>query len=147
MIDPNSKKLWRRKPRARRSNLAYKILLIVSTLFGSVGQVLMKYGANALGNLTFSVNAASELARIFTCPYIIIGVLCMIISMMLWLAVLSKLELSYANSIATFSYVLVLLFSWRVFSEHISIVRISGAACIIIGIILVSRTEINTVVE
>jgi drug/metabolite transporter (DMT)-like permease len=144
MIDPNYKKSRRREPRARNSNTLYKVLLLISILFVSGGQIFMKCGTKALGGITFDSNIAAELLKILFSPYIMAGVLFMLISTVLTMGVLAKLELSYATAISTLSYVLVLLLSRLIFAEHIDTLRISGVAFIMLGIILVSRTEKNT---
>jgi multidrug transporter EmrE-like cation transporter len=144
MIDPNSKKLWRRKPGARQDGLKHKILLFFSIVTGSCGQLLLKYGVKSLGGVSFSAGAAAELFRVFTCPSIIIGLVFMVLSMLLWLTVISKLELSFAYPFASLSYAMILIIAWLVFSERVGPVRIAGILCITAGVILISRTEKKT---
>jgi len=141
MIDPNSNSFWRRKPGGRPSNTKHKILLIFSVLFSSGGQLLMKYGVKSIGGVAFGGGAAAELIRIFTCPYIVIGLFCMGFSLLLWLTIISKLELSFAYPLVAAGYVLILIFGRLFFSESVGAVRITGMACIMAGVILISRTE------
>jgi drug/metabolite transporter (DMT)-like permease len=140
MIDPNSNSFWRLKQGAP-SNLKYKILLLLSIIVGSCGQLLMKMGTKSLGGISFKEGLAPGLIHIFTCPYIIGGLICVGVGMLFWLSVISKLELSFAYPVVALSYILILIFGRFIFSEHITTARICGIACIMLGVILISRTE------
>ncbi|MBC2425350.1 SMR family transporter, partial [Clostridium beijerinckii] len=62
------------------------------------------------------------------------------LSFLLWIKVLSKVELSYAYPMVSLGYVLVMLFSYFIFKENITPLRILGIAFIILGVILVARS-------
>jgi len=141
MIDPNRNSFWKPGGGNAASNLKPKVLLIFSILIGSCGQVMMKLGVNSIGGVSFNGAPAQVLIHIFTCPYIIAGLFCVGISMLLWLTVISKLELSFAYPIVALSYVIILLFGWLALSEHISATRLAGIGCIMVGVVLISRTE------
>jgi len=110
-------------------------------MLASIGQVLLKYGVKSLGGLEFGGGAAAELFRIFTCPYIVLGLFCIALNLLVWMTIISKLELSFAYPFASLSYALILLIGWLVLYERVNALRIAGVAFITIGVILVSRTE------
>jgi len=148
MIDPNHNSFWRRGPKNTPSTTKAKILLIGSILVGSSGQILMKLGTKELGGISFHGAPAQELISIFTCPYIIAGLLCVGVGMLFWLTVLSRLELSFAYPIVALSYVLILIFDRAFLATNIFAVRFAGIpvrflgiVCIMAGVILISRTE------
>ncbi len=141
MIDPNRNSFWKSGGRNASSNLKPKILLIFSILVGSCGQIMMKLGVNSIGGVSLHGAPEQALIHIFTCPYIIAGLFCVGISMLLWLTVISKLELSFAYPIVALSYIIILLFGWLALSERINATRIAGIGCIMAGVVLISRTE------
>lgn len=100
-------------------------------------QVLMKAGMNSLTgrevNMSFFLKALSSMP-------VVLGILLSAGGMVVWLVVLSRYELSYSYLIAGFSFALVLLASVVIFKEPISLWRWVGAALIMIGVALVSRT-------
>lgn len=139
MIDPNSKSF--RRPNAGKSNVKSKILLIASILVGSCGQVMMKHGVGSLGGISFQGSFMAELLKILTNPFILLGLICCLVGMLLWLTVISKLELSFAYPIVALSYIVILLYGIAVFHEKASLIRIAGIASIMIGVVLTARTE------
>lgn len=68
------------------------------------------------------------------------GIISYGISFLLWIKVLSKVELSYAYPMVSLGYVLVMIFSYFFFKENITPIRILGVAFIMIGVILVARS-------
>jgi drug/metabolite transporter (DMT)-like permease len=55
----------------------------------------------------------------------------------IWLIVLSKLDLSYAYPILAFSYCIVPLLSWWIFGEQVSPMRWVGILVICAGVAIV----------
>ena len=92
-----------------------KVQILISVFLGALGQVLVKYGAVNL-DLNFSPGH------------------------LLWIKVLSKVELSYAYPMVSLGYVLVMIFSYFLFKENITPLRIAGVLFIILGVVLVARS-------
>lgn len=68
------------------------------------------------------------------------GIISYGVSFLLWIKVLSKVELSYAYPMVSLGYVLVMIFSYFFFKENVTPIRILGVAFIMIGVILVARS-------
>ena len=89
-------------------NLAI-IYILISVLCGAIGQVLLKKGMGNMGPVTLTVNQlVGILWRIGTNPYVIVGLLIYVSGTVFWLAVLSRVDLSYAYPFASLSYVVML---------------------------------------
>lgn len=115
-------------------------LILISVFLGAIGQVLVKYGAvNLQLNFSGSYLIPSILGILKNVP-VMCGIISYGISFLLWIKVLSKVELSYAYPMVSIGYVLIMFFSYFIFKENISIIRIAGVVFIIIGVILVSRS-------
>ena len=105
-------------------NLAVTYILI-SVLGSAIGQLLLKKGMNTMGAMTLSLHALGQvLWRIATNPFIVIGLFIYVISVVIWLVALSRVDLSYAYPFASLSYVIILVASWWLFNEHISLLRL-----------------------
>lgn len=119
------------------------IMIIVSTVLGATGQILMKKGMMIIGKLDnakkFSDYFFYYLKSIFS-PYVFSGLLCYVISMIIWLWILSQIDLSYARPIVALGYVIVTLYSYFFLNETFGWDRWVGIILIIIGVILVARS-------
>lgn len=115
-------------------------LILVSVFLGAIGQVLVKYGAvNLQLNFTAKYLIPSIISILKNFP-VMCGIISYGLSFLLWIKVLSKVELSYAYPMVSLGYVIVMIFSYFLFKENISFVRILGVAFIIAGVFLVSRS-------
>ena len=75
---------------------------------------------------------------VFSSPFFWIGLLSLIIMFIIWSAILSKIDLSVAVPIASFSYILVALVSILFLHETITLLRWMGIFLILTGVIFVS---------
>ena len=114
------------------------ILLLSSITLGSCGQILMKVGAT---NAQIS-NPIAFLHTILN-PFILVGLGAYVISSFIWLIVLTRLPLSVAYPFGALSYVFIVVAA--IFSgENVTIQRLLGVICIIIGILIVGKFSKNT---
>ncbi|WP_368487626.1 SMR family transporter [Clostridium sp. BJN0013] len=115
-------------------------LILMSVFLGAMGQVLVKYGAANL-ELSFTIKyLIPSIFNILKNMPVMLGIISYGLSFLLWIKILSKVELSYAYPMVSLGYVITMLFSYFVFKENISFVRILGVVFIIFGVILISRS-------
>lgn len=115
-------------------------LILVSVFLGAIGQVLVKYGASAL-QLNFAGRYLVEsIFSILKNIPVMCGIISYGVSFLLWIKVLSKVELSYAYPMVSIGYIITMFFSYFLFKENISVIRLLGVVFIIIGVILVARS-------
>ncbi len=107
---------------------------------GAVGQILLKAGANNLGeyNLDFT-HIITSIWTILKVPQILIGMVFFGSSFLLWIKVLTKAELSYAYPLVSFSYVIVAIGSALFFNEPITLNKVMGIGAIVIGVFILNR--------
>jgi multidrug transporter EmrE-like cation transporter len=136
------------------------ILIIISVFLGVVGQVNLKQGMiivtktqkekNLLPQNTSEIKEVKISTKLkstfflllnaFLNPRIIGGLFCYFISMLLWLIVLSKVDLSVAYPLLGTSYILIVFSAWFILKEPVSLTRWIGTCIISIGVILVARS-------
>jgi drug/metabolite transporter (DMT)-like permease len=75
---------------------------------------------------------------VFSSPFFWMGLLSLILMFIVWSAILSKIDLSVAVPIASFSYILVALVSILFLHETITLLRWIGIFLILTGVIFVS---------
>jgi multidrug transporter EmrE-like cation transporter len=110
-------------------------LILLSVLFVSSGQILIKYGLSGLGELSFAANDIPDTAqKILLNPLILLGIAVFVTSSILWLTALSRTELSYAYPLLSIGYAVVAIMSWLIFNEKMSLLRIAGVITIMIAV-------------
>lgn len=114
------------------------LFVFVSIGFNVLGQVLLKTGVNKIGVL--SANFASIL-KAFTTPLVLGGLFAYFIGSIFWILALSHKDLSYAYPMLSLGYLIIVLISWFILDEQISLIRIAGVIFISIGLFLVFKSS------
>ena len=116
------------------------LAILISVLLAVVGQLLLKMGMLRIGRFSFDISTLiHQYTRILLNPFVVAGLVGFFISMLIWLYVLSRMELSFAYPFVALNYVLILFGSYFLFKETITPLKIVGVAVIIIGVFLVAR--------
>ena len=92
-----------------------------------------------VGDLS-GVNSAAWLAigvQVLTNPWIVLGIGFLVGSLLLYLAAISRLDLSYVLPMTAFKYVLSALFAGFILGEQVSQIRWMGTALVSSGVLLV----------
>ncbi len=110
-------------------------LIIIPILLITLGQVSAKHGMNL-----FQDNNKIYYSIIF----LSIGYMALILRGVIWIVILKKHDLSSAYPLISLSYVFIILLSYFLFSEPLSIEKITGALLIIIGVLLIGRNEYHS---
>ncbi|MBS3108739.1 EamA family transporter [Candidatus Woesearchaeota archaeon] len=118
--------------------MAHLKQIFLAVLLIVIAELTLKY---SLKDTTFS---ASNIPQFFitalTNPFTILGFSLIVLSSVIWIATLSKTDLSYAYPFVSIGYVTVTLLSIFLLKESPSALRIIGAIVISFGIILMSRS-------
>jgi uncharacterized membrane protein len=86
-----------------------------------------------------SQNAAggSVLMRIITSPWVIIGMVLYATGVLFWLLALSHGELSQIYPFSSLAYIGIVIGSYFIFHERITLLRLVGVGIIICGLIVI----------
>jgi len=117
------------------------ILILTSIILGVCGQLAMKTGMMGVKLSASSVGVlVNGFVRALANPFVIGGIALYGVSALIWLMVLSRVELSFAYPLVSIGYVAVVVLSKVLFHEQVSVVRIAGALVICAGVVLISRS-------
>ncbi len=94
----------------------------------------------SLPPLNASVSTFKTAQYIIFNPSNILGFICYGISIVIWLWVLSKVEVSFAYPFQALGYILVTILAWMIFNEQINILRIMALIFISIGLIILAMS-------
>lgn len=93
---------------------------------------LLKIGSRAL---SFDSGLLSILLGYMSSPLIVLGFVLYALAAFLWIYCLSQFDLSYVTFVSSIQYILLIAVSILVFNEQISMMKWSGTAFILIGVI------------
>ena len=118
--------------------ILYTFLLFLGVFLGVTAQLALKHGIDKAQIEHFRQQKFFPLLRkVFWNPFVLLGCFCYGLSLLLWLVILSELELSYAYPMISSGYFFVALASVIFFKEKVSWQRWLAIGIIILGVILV----------
>lgn len=115
------------------------VLILVSVLLNSAAQMLMRKGMLAVGEVRLS-NLLQMVGPMLANVWLWLSMLCYAVSILLWMAVLSKVEVSYAYPFLSVGYIVAAVGGYYFFGEGLSLVRLLGIGVICLGVFLISRS-------
>jgi multidrug transporter EmrE-like cation transporter len=116
-------------------------LLMSGVLLNAGAQLLLKAGTNAVGVFAFSSDNLVPVGwKLATEPHIIGGLGCYVLSVIVWILALSRVEVSIAYPMLSIGYVVNALAAWYLFGEAVTLTRLAGIGIIIIGVYIVARS-------
>ena len=117
------------------------LLILASVGLGAVAQVLMKLGMTAepMREVLATGAPVRVVVAVLTSPGVMGGLALYGIATVLWLGVLSRVELSQAYPFVGLSFVLAAVLGYFVFADAVSATRVAGIALIVAGVVLVGR--------
>lgn len=122
-------------------NLLSFSLILTGVLLNAAAQLLLKAGTNAIGHFEFSRDNILPVGwQLATEPHIFAGLSFYVISVVVWIMALSRVEVSIAYPMLSIGYVVNALAAWWLFGEAVSLTRLAGIGVIIIGVYIVARS-------
>jgi multidrug transporter EmrE-like cation transporter len=122
-------------------NAASWALILTGVLLNAAAQLLLKAGTNAVGQFEFSAqNLVPVGTKLALEPHIAGGVACYVVSLVVWIMGLSRVEVSIAYPMLSIGYVLNAAAAWYLFGESLTAQKLLGIAFIVAGVFLVARS-------
>jgi drug/metabolite transporter (DMT)-like permease len=128
-----------------KKKVTFKILMLLIASDALETAVQFFFKKSTLGvncrQVTDLASVVVFLKVVFSSPFLWAGLLTVVTVFILWSLVLSKIDLSVAVPIASFSYILVPIVSIVFLHEKITATRWWGVSFVILGVILVSLSS------
>ena len=114
-------------------------LIMLTSICDTINQLFLKSAINSIEVPAFSLKKIFRfIIKLILIPRIWLGFCFTVISLCIWLFVLSKADLNFAFSADSMHYIFIALASRFVLKEKLGSKRWLGTFCIIIGIVFVS---------
>lgn len=118
-------------------NLTTLAMLLTSIALATSGQLLLKAGMDVVGDGLGVSDVGFLFTSIFTSWRLLLGLGLFGLSSVFWLLTLTRVNLSTAYPFVSFSYLLILGFSYFALGERPPLVTWGGAGLIMIGIVMI----------
>jgi multidrug transporter EmrE-like cation transporter len=117
-------------------------LILFGVLLNAGAQLMLKAGMSQIGHFEFTIaNALPVGIKIMANPPIITGLVMYVISVGVWLLVLSRVQVSFAYPMLSIGYVVNALAAYYLFGEPLTSIRMLGIFVIIAGVYLVGQSH------
>ena len=117
-------------------------LILLAVIINTIAQLALKAGMERIGYFNFSWNNLTAISlQVAANPFILAGLACYVISVLVWLLVLSRVDVGVAYPMMSLGYIFTAIAAYYLFSEHLTSLRIIGIGVIMLGVYLVARTN------
>jgi drug/metabolite transporter (DMT)-like permease len=118
------------------------LLVVVAVVLGGAGHVMLSKGMKPVGDLTEAPSSrlGGMVARALSNQWVLLGIALQAIFFFMYLALLSRAEVSQLLPLTALDYVVVALLAQWLLGEVVTPARWAGIGLIAVGVALVSRT-------
>jgi drug/metabolite transporter (DMT)-like permease len=116
------------------------LMVLFSVIMGATGQTILKMGADKLGSVFVTPQSFfHDIIRIVSTPQVLIALAFYAAGFFTWMKALTKENLSYVYPMYSMSYVVVILYSYFLLREPITLNKFIGVILIIGGVIFINK--------
>jgi drug/metabolite transporter (DMT)-like permease len=122
-------------------NVATFAFLFVGICLNALAQLLLKAGTNAIGAIHLTAdNWFSTGLKLATQLPILGGLGCYVISVLVWIIGLSRVDVTIAYPLLSLGYVINAIGAWYFLGEAVTAQRLLAIGVIIIGVAMLTRS-------
>jgi drug/metabolite transporter (DMT)-like permease len=122
-------------------NITTFAFILAGVCLNAVAQLLLKAGTNAVGAIHLtSQNWFAIGLKLATQLPILGGLTCYVISVMVWIIGLSRVDVTIAYPMLSMGYIISAIGAWYFLGEAISAQRLLAIGIIIVGVVLLTRS-------
>ncbi|MEE9418654.1 MAG: SMR family transporter [Desulfatiglandaceae bacterium] len=118
----------------------YLPLILLGVFLNASAQLSLKQGMRTVGHFAFSLENIMPIGtKVALNPFVLAGLFCYVVSVIVWLMALSRVDVSYAYPLLSAGYIVTALVGQIFFGETLGPVRWAGILVICLGVYLVTR--------
>jgi len=115
--------------------------LMAGVLLNAAAQLFLKAGTNRIGEFAFSLENVMPIGmKIASSPFILSGLACYGVSVVVWILGLSRVPVSIAYPMLSVGYIVNAFAAWFLFGESVTAQKLVGIGFIVVGVYLVARS-------
>jgi drug/metabolite transporter (DMT)-like permease len=116
------------------------IVILSSVLLNASAQLSMRKGMLEVGQISSLDSFIHALPVMLTSLFLWLAIVCYGVSVILWMVVLSKVEVSFAYPFLSIGYVVSAVVGYLFMHEAVTPTRIAGIIVICVGVCLIARS-------
>jgi multidrug transporter EmrE-like cation transporter len=114
---------------------------MAGVLLNAAAQLFLKAGTNRVGAFSFALDSLVPAGmRLATSPFVIAGLGCYVVSVVVWILGLSRVPVSVAYPLLSVGYIVNAFAAYLLFGEALAAQKLVGIGFIVIGVFLVARS-------
>ena len=115
-------------------------LLLSGVFLNACAQLFLKFGMERIGEFSFTLANLWPIGwKVATNYFVILGLLCYVVSVLVWLMVLSRVPVGVAYPMVSIGYIITAVAGYFLLGEILTATRIAGIFVIILGVYLVAK--------
>ncbi|GGG01865.1 MULTISPECIES: EamA family transporter [Cysteiniphilum] len=115
-------------------------LLLFGVLLNASAQLFLKFGMDRIGEFSFTLANIWPIGwKVATNYFVILGLMCYVISVVVWLMVLSRVPVGLAYPMVSIGYIVTAIAGYFLLGETLTATRVAGIFVIILGVYLVAK--------
>jgi uncharacterized membrane protein len=118
------------------------VIVLIAAALGGTGHVFLAKGMRPVGDLTEapSAHVGGMVARAVSNPWLILGVVLQASFFFIYLALLSRADVSLVLPLTAIDYLVVAILAQYMLGETVTVARWAGMGLIVAGVGLLSKT-------
>ncbi len=121
-------------------SFALILLILITALLNTSAQLILKAGMEKIGEFNFAVTNILPIGmKVIFSPFIITGIVIYVVSLSLWLLLLSRVPVSVAYPMSSMGFVFNAVGAYFIFGEHLSYPQVIGIFVIVLGVYLLAQ--------
>ena len=114
---------------------------MLGVMLNAAAQLFLKEGMRRIGHFEFIwANIVPIGFMVAGNLFVLAGLTCYVVSVGVWLLVLSRVEVSFAYPLLSVGYIVNAVAGYYLFQESLSLTRITGILIICVGVYFVTRS-------
>lgn len=115
-------------------------LILAGVLLNAAAQLFLKAGTNSVGHFEFHLENMVPIGlKLAFQPFILGGMACYAVSLVVWIMALSRVPVSIAYPMLSIGYVVNAVIAHFWFGEALALQKMLGIGFIIVGLLLVAN--------
>jgi multidrug transporter EmrE-like cation transporter len=116
------------------------VLVITGVLLNAAAQFALKASVRDVGEIALSISGAvPTVLRLAAEPWLYVGLGCYVVSVVVWILALSRVDVSIAYPMLSIGYIVNALAAWAWLGESMNLAKVAGIGIIILGVFVLAR--------
>ena len=118
------------------------LLILSSVSLNAFAQLFIRKGMLKIGEISFNFEQIVKMVlAVFTNIYLLSGMFSYVLSVILWMIVLSKVNVSLAYPLGSVGYIITTVLAYLFFNEPITFQKVLGIIIICIGVFILTQSK------